>query len=331
MNEKIDFTAGMNVGQKLVYYLLYGFVYLHSLLPLRVLFVFSDLLYLLLYYVVRYRRKLVRKNLRDSFPEKTEEELVSIERGFYHWFCDYIYEAIKLVSMSKEQMKRRVTFHNVEYIRKQIEEKRGVVMYFGHYCNWEWFTSLALHLPQDIKGGQVYHPLENKAFDTLFLKIRAAMGSESISMLNVFRHIVKAKKEGRVCVIGFNSDQCPLFPATRYWTDFLNHKDTLFITGTEQIARKFNFVSIYFELRRPRRGYYDITIVPIAENPNELPEWEITERYARLIEKTVQREPRYWLWSHNRWKRTLEGLYVWEEYMKQKQEQKQAKNGTENG
>ena len=309
--EKKNFTAGMNIGQKVLYYLLYSFAYLHSLLPLRVLYVFSDMLYLLVYYVARYRRKLVRKNLSDSFPEKSKDELLKIERGFYHWFCDYIYEAIKLTSMSKEQMRRRVTFHNLEYMYQLIEQNRSVLLYFGHYCNWEWFTGFTLYMPDKIKGGQVYHPLENKAFDALLLKIRDRMGSESISMFNVLRHIVKARRDGLLCIIGFNSDQVPLYPATRYWTDFLNHKDTLVITGTEQIARQFDFASIYFDLRRPRRGYYDITVVPVAEHPKELPEWEVTERYIRLLEKTIQRQPEYWLWTHNRWKRDLKGL---EEY-----------------
>jgi len=320
MNEKKDFTVGMNVGQKVSYYLLYGFVYLSSLIPLRMMYVLSDLLlYPLVYYVVRYRRKLVRKNLHDSFPGKTDVELKSIERGFYHWFCDYIYEAVKLTSMSRAQMRRRVTFNNVEYVNQLIAQKRDVALYLGHYCNWEWVTSIALHLPQEIKGGQVYHPLENKAFDTLLLKNRASMGSESISMLNILRHVIKARRDGMTCVIGFISDQVPLYPATRYWTDFLNHKDTLLITGTEQIARQFDFACVYLDIRRPRRGYYDITVVPICENPKELPEWEITERYTRLMEKTIQHEPRHWLWTHNRWKRTREGL---EEYNRMKSKEK---------
>lgn len=313
----LNFAKNLTFVQKILYYLLYGIVYLHSLLPLRVLYVFSNMLYLLMYYVVHYRKKLVRKNLRDSFPEKTEEELMRIEHAFYHWFCDYIYETIKLASMSKKQMKRRVTYHNLEYLNKLIDEKRNVVLYLGHYCNWEWVTSIGLHVSNNILGGQVYHPLENAAFNALMLKVRSSMGPESISMVNILRHILKARKEGKNCVIGFISDQSPLFPATRYWTDFLNHKDTLVITGTEQIARSCDFACVYLDITRPKRGYYDINIVPMVVNPKEHAEWEITEMYIRLFEKTIQRQPEYWLWTHNRWKRTLEGLYVWEEYMKQ--------------
>lgn len=316
--EKPNFAKTLSMGQKIVYYLLYGIVYLHSLLPLWMLYRMADLFYLLLYRLVGYRKKMVRQHLRDSFPDKTVKELRHIEHAFYHWFCDYIYETIKLTSMSKEQMCRRVTYHNLDYFHKLMDEKRNVALYLGHYCNWEWVTSIGLHVPEGTMGGQVYHPLENPAFNALMLKIRSSMGPESISMANVVRHILRERREGRNCVIGFISDQCPLFPATRYWTDFLNHKDTLVITGTEQIARSCDFVCVYLDISRPKRGYYDINIVPMTEHPKQHADWEITEMYFRLFEKTIQRKPQYWLWTHNRWKRTLEGMHEWEAYMNNK-------------
>ena len=316
--EKPNFAKNLPTGQKVLYYVLYSVVYVHSLLPLWLLYRLSDLLYLLLYGVVGYRKKMVRRHLKESFPEKDEKELRRIERAFYHWFCDYIYETIKLTSMSKKQMKRRVTYHNLEYFNKLMEEKRNVALYLGHYCNWEWVTSIGLYVPEGSMGGQVYHPLENPAFNALMLKVRSSMGPESVSMANIVRHIIRERREGRNCIIGFISDQCPLFPATRYWTDFLNHKDTLVITGTEQIARSCDFVCIYLDMSRPRRGYYDINIVPMTETPKACAEWEITEKYFRLFEKTIQREPQYWLWTHNRWKRTLQGMHEWEEYMNNK-------------
>ncbi len=315
--ERENFTKNLSIGQKVLYYLLYGIVYAHSLLPLWLLYRFSDFLYLLLYYVVGYRKKMVRKHLKDSFPEKDEKELRSIEHRFYHWFCDYIYETIKLASMSKKQMRRRVAYHNLEYINKLTTEKRNIALYLGHYCNWEWVTSIGLYLPENMMLGQVYHPLESPAFDALMLKVRSSMGTESVSMLNVLRHILKERKAGRNCIIGFISDQSPLFPATRYWTDFLNHKDTLVITGTEQLAKSCDFACVYLDISRPKRGYYDINIVPMTDTPKAHADWEITEMYFRLFEKTIQRQPEYWLWTHNRWKRTLEGMHEWEEYMKQ--------------
>ncbi|MCQ2197541.1 MAG: lysophospholipid acyltransferase family protein [Bacteroidaceae bacterium] len=315
---KINFAKELPLGQKVIYYLLYAIVYVHSLLPLWFLYGLSNLLYLLIYKVVGYRKKLVRKHLADCFPEKDEKERSRIEHAFYHWFCDYIYETIKLTSMSKKQMQCRVTYHNLEYFNKLMKEKRNVVLYLGHYCNWEWVTSIGLHVPEGTMGGQVYHPLENKAFNALMLKVRSSMGPESISMINILRHIIKVRKEGKNCVIGFISDQVPLFPATRYWTDFLNHKDTLVITGTEQIAKSCDFACVYLDISRPKRGYYDINIVPMTETPKAHADWEITEMYFRLFEKTIQRNPEYWLWTHNRWKRTLKDFRVWQEYMKNK-------------
>lgn len=305
---KPNFTKELNAGQKVLYYLFYGFVCLHALLPLRVLYVLSDLLYVLVYYIVKYRKKLVRKHLADCFPEKDETERRCIERRFYHWFCDYILETMKLATLSKDQMRRRVRYHHLEVLDKLMAENRNVALYLGHYCNWEWVTGIGLYLPEKTLSGQVYHPLENPAFDSLMLKIRSSMGPESISMATILRRILAARKEGRNCVIGFISDQIPLFQSTHYWTSFLNHPDTLVITGTERIAKQCDFACVYLDISRPQRGYYDIDIVLMTDRPKDYKDWDITEKYFRLLEQTIQRQPEFWLWTHNRWKRDLKGL-----------------------
>lgn len=317
MPNKTSHISSLSFPQKLLYYILYGFVYLNSLLPLRVLYVFSDLLYLLIYHVIGYRKKLVRKHLHDSFPEKDEQELRKIEHRFYHWFGDYIVETIKMASISKEQMKRRVNFRNTEYLQKLLNDGRDVVLYLGHYCNWEWMTSINLHA-HPVQTWCVYHPLESPAFNAVMLKVRSTMGMKNVAMANILRHVIKERKEGRRCVIGFISDQVPLYPATQYWTEFLNHKGTLVITGTEQIIRRFDYACTYLDISCPRRGYYDIDIVPMTEKASEHGEWQITEMYFRLFEKSICRQPEYWLWTHNRWKRTVEGLMEWRELQKKK-------------
>lgn len=314
-NRHKDYTADLSTREKTLYYFLFGIVYVFSLLPFPVLYSLSNLLYLLTYRVVGYRKKLVKKNMRDSFPEKSAEELLSIEKKFYHFFCDYIMETIKLATISEDEMKRRVKFNGVDHIHDSINKGHNVALYIGHYCNWEWVTSIGLHLNEGVKGAQVYHILNNKAFNALLLYIRGRMGTESISMQVILRRIIEANKAQQPLVVGFISDQVPLYPATRYWTDFLNHKDTIVITGTEVIAKKFDFSCVYFDISRPKRGYYNIDIVPMVESAKGIPDWDITEQYFRLFEKSIQRSPEYWLWTHNRWKRSLEGLEEWKKHL----------------
>ena len=310
-NRHKDFTAELSAKDKVLYYIIFGIVYIFSLLPFPVLYLLSDLLYLLIYRVVGYRRKLVRNNLRDSFPEKSAEELLRVEKKFYHFFCDYILETVKLATISEDEMRRRVMFKGMEHVHDCINKGHNVALYIGHYCNWEWVTSIGLHLNEGVKGMQVYHILNNKAFNALLLYIRGRMGTESVSMQVILRKIVEKNKAQQTFVVGFISDQVPLYPATRYWTDFLNHKDTIVITGAEVIAKKFDFSCVYFDISRPKRGYYNIDIVPMVESAKGIPDWDITEQYFRLIEKSIQRAPEYWLWTHNRWKRDRKGYEQW--------------------
>ena len=311
-----DFTKEFTRSQRLLYRLLYGTVYLHSLLPMWVLFRLSDLLYLVLYRLVGYRKAIVRKNLRESFPEKGEEELREIEVNFYHWFCDYIYETIKLTSISKDEMRLRVTYHNLEYVNRHLADGHNVALYLAHYCNWEWVTSIGLHLPGSVAGGQVYHPLKSPVFNALLLKLRSRMGTESVAMAGVLRRFVQFRRDKMPFVFGFISDQIPMLQSTHYWTNFLSHPDTLVITGTERLAKQFDAVCVYLDISRPRRGYYDITVVPMAEHTHDVPDWQLTEQYFRLLEKTIQHTPEYWLWTHNRWKRDLDMLHSFNEAMK---------------
>ncbi len=306
-----DFTTGLNLWQKSLYYMVWGLLYVISLLPLSVLYVLSDGLYFLVYHIARYRKPLVRKNLRDSFPEKTEAELLVIEHKFYHFFCDYILETIKLTSMSMNEMSKRVKFNNIEYLNKCFEDGHNIAAYLGHYCNWEWVTSLGLQFDENVFVGQVYHILESPVFNALMLKIRSAMDTHSISMQIILRKIIETKREGTKMIIGFISDQVPLYPATHYWTRFLNHEGTIVITGTEQIAKKFDLSCVYFDVSCPRRGYYNIDVIPICESSKGKPDWEVTEQYFRLFEKSIQRAPEYWLWTHNRWKRDRKGFEEW--------------------
>lgn len=291
--------------KRVLYCVVFIIWYLISLLPLRVLYVLSDGLFYLIYYVVKYRRPLVRKNLTCSFPDKGEEEIVRIERAFYSWFCDYIVETLKLFTMSKKQMKRRMVFHGSEEVDKQIAAGKSCAIYLGHYGNWEWVSSLPLWLSDQATCLQIYHVLENEAIDALFLRVRGRMGSTSIPMADTLKTIIKRQREGQRLVVGFIADQVPLWNSIHYWSDFLHH-DTPVFTGTERIAKHQNMAVFYLDVTRPKRGYYEATFKLVTDQPKETPQFSITESYMQLLQATINRTPQYWLWSHNRWKRTHE-------------------------
>ncbi|MDR1984303.1 MAG: lysophospholipid acyltransferase family protein [Prevotellaceae bacterium] len=278
--------------------------FLFSLLPFRVLYFFSDILYFPLYYCIRYRRKIVRKNLLNSFPEKDLKTIIRIEKKFYSFFCDYIVETIKLFSISEKNIRKRMTFEGVEEMIKEMGNDKSCILNLGHYCNWEWLTSSPLQLTAEnpFVCGQIYHPLENKLFDKLFLKIRGRFHAESIPRKNTLRRIVALKQEKKQSIIAFLSDQTPHGNSNSRWIDFLN-QDTCVFLGAERIACQTKSVVFYADMKRIKRGYYHCKFVLLSSAPHELPEYSLTDMYFQHLEKTIQQDPPYWLWSHNRWKR----------------------------
>lgn len=288
-----------NIG----YYIGFALWYLVSLLPLRVLYWISDLLYYLLYNVVRYRKRVVYSNLESSFPEKSPKEIEKIAKEFYAFFCDYIVETIKLFSISEKEMRRRMRFEGLDELNKDFASGRSVSVYLGHYCNWEWISSLGIHC--NVQCGQIYHPLENKIFDRLFLYMRGRFKAQSIEMDATFLTVLGWKKKGIVNIVGYISDQVPGYHNIHYWTDFLHH-DTPVFTGAERISKIMDTSVYYIDIERPKRGHYVARMVKIADTLSDKPIFYATERYFRLLEDTICRHPQYWLWSHKRWKRTRE-------------------------
>lgn len=289
--------------KNLTYYLSFALWFIISLLPLWVFYRLSDGLYYLVYHVVRYRRRVVYANLRSSFPEKSEAEIKRIAKDFYSFFCDYIVETLKLFSMGEKNIRKRMKFEGLDQVKKDFANGRSVSVYLGHYCNWEWISSLGLHL--DEQCGQIYHPLENATLDRLFLYMRGRFKAQSIKMDDTFLTILKWKKEGRKNIVGYIADQVPGYNNIHYWADFLHH-DTPVFTGAERISKIMDTAVYYIDVERPRRGYYVARFIKIADSLNEHPVFFATEQYFRLLEKNIQRAPQYWLWSHKRWKRTRE-------------------------
>ena len=286
--------------------MVYRIFYIISLLPLRALYCISDVIALLTYYVVRYRRKIVRKNLTTSFPEKSHKEIVEIEHRFYRWFCDYFLEAIKLLSISEEELNRRFVITNIQDIEDCFQQGQNVAAILGHYGNWEWLSCVGKDLPKNRMCGLVYHPLYNKSFDELFKKIRShEPNGVPVPKKDILRQLITYRNEGIMSIFGYISDQAPKWENIHLWLPFLNH-DTPVFTGGEKIMRRVNDAVFYAECSRPRRGYYTLTFHLITKDPASLPEFEITRQFFAMLEKTIRREPSYYLWTHNRWKRTHE-------------------------
>ena len=286
-----------------LYYILLGVWCLFSLLPLRIHYIISDFLFWLLYKVIGYRRRVVWKNLSASFPEKSEAELKEIERGFYHFLCDYFVETVKMMTISKKEIKKRMVFKGIEDLDEVIESGQSIALYLGHYCNWEWVTSMPLWVTPKVQCGQIYHPLENKYFDKLLLRSRERLSSLCISMQDTLREVVRYKREGQPIMIGYISDQAPNWVNIHHWVDFLN-QDTPVFTGTERIVKKMNHAVFYVDMRRIKRGYYEAEFKLMTRDPKELEDFKLTDMYFDMLEKSIRRAPEFWLWSHNRWKRT---------------------------
>ncbi|MBQ9645709.1 MAG: lysophospholipid acyltransferase family protein [Prevotella sp.] len=293
--------------KKLTYYVIYGIAYTLSLLPFRVLYAISDTFFLLVYHVVRYRRKVVRKNLTSSFPEMSAADIRQTERRFYHWFCDYGVETLKLLTISDEKLLRHFEFRGVELLEKCFDEGQDCAAILGHYCNWEWLSATGVVFrrhPQAVMG-LIYHPLRSDVMDRLFIDIRSAHGGVCIKKKLILRYLAGYRQENRRTFFGYISDQTPRWQNIHLWLPFLNHNTPVF-TGGERIMRKMNNAVFYASMERPRRGQYVCTFRLITREPQSLPDNEVTARFFQLLEADIRRQPAFYLWTHNRWKRTYE-------------------------
>lgn len=291
----------------MAYKIVYSIFYVLSLLPFRVLYGISDFFYLIMYHIVGYRKKVVRKNLSSSFPEKTSQELKEIERGFYHWLCDYFVETLKLLTVSDETLLKHIEFRNAEQIEEYYDKGQTCAAILGHYCNWELLsaTGLAFKRHKEAVCGLIYHPLRSKIFDMLFKNIRQSKGGVCIPKQEILRYLVRYKREKRMWLFGYISDQSPKYLNIHCWLPFLNH-DTPVFTGGEKIMKKMNDAVFYVDMQRPERGKYICTFRLITDKPAEMQENEITKIFFEMLENTIKRDPKLYLWTHDRWKRNHE-------------------------
>lgn len=271
-----------------------------SRLPFSILYSISDCLFILSYYIVHYRKKLVRMNLVNSFPEKSEEEISKIEKEFYRNLCDYAVESLKLLTISASQLKKRMRYTNPDLVFKYRDQNQSVLLLSSHQFNWEWLLAsgmLSLKLPIDF----VYQPINLPFMDTLLQTCRTRFGGYAIKRNDVARELIKRKNIVRGLAIV--ADQYPGHENDKkYELKFLN-QDTVFFYGSQQMASLTQFPALYGVVERVRRGYYTCTLVKVGEPPYEKNDGVVIERYAKVVQKVIENHPSGWLWSHNRWKK----------------------------
>lgn len=284
-----------------MYYLVLFTIKILSHIPFQVLYVLSDVLYYPFYYIVRYRRKVVRRNLVESFADKNKKEIVQIEKKFYHFFLDTIFETCKLCTISPEELKRRAVFKNAEVLDGVLERGQSISLYLGHYGNWEWISSMKLWLSAKVKMVQIYHKIKPNYLERIMLQIRERFGHKCVLRNETVRYICKESTHNTPLVVGFVSDQSPKRRESKYFIPFLNHMVPV-ITGTEKLIKHFNFSAFYITTRRIRRGYFEYEFLPMCEEPNMLPDFELTRLFFEKLEKDIISQPELYLWSHNRFK-----------------------------
>lgn len=288
--------------QALSFYLLYPFIYLIASLPFRALYAVSDFLYILLR-LSGYRRKVVLTNLKKSFPGKSEEEINTIANQYYRYLCDLILETLKTLRMNEEESKKHCALHEQPWLTKFHQEGRSIIIVMGHYGNWEWAgPGFALNTPFPLVV--IYRPLRHPYFEKMMTGMRTRFGTRITPEEKTLRDMVARNKE--ITATAFIADQTPTGKTNRYWRDFLN-QDTPVHAGPEKIARKFNYPVVFMNVKRIRRGYYEIFPELLSENPNTEPENAITDSFIERLEKQIIEDPVPWLWSHRRWKKKREG------------------------
>jgi Kdo2-lipid IVA lauroyltransferase/acyltransferase len=284
------------ITQWLIFYLCYPFLYAVSLLPFRFLYLHSDLLYLILYYS-GYRKKVVLTNLKNSFPEKSDEEISKLCKAFYHYLCDLILEIVKSLSISENDISKRMLIKDTSLFEKLYKDKQNAIFAMGHYGNWEWagssFSIKKLHQLQVI-----YRPLSNVYFEKMMTRMRTKFGTQIIPVNQTLREMVASRK--KLTCTAFIADQTPSHEQV-FWTPFLN-QDTPVFTGPEKLAIKFNYPVVYISVKRIKRGFYEIESDLLFEKSAETRENEISEAFIKKLEKDIIQDPVIWLWSHRRWK-----------------------------
>jgi len=304
INSRIGISGSNLVHSSAMYYLVYSLFYLLSLLPMRLLYIISDGIYVVVYYLIGYRKEIVMNNLETAFPEKSNAERVKIAKAFYHNLLDSFIETIKLVSASSRFLEKRVTA-NWEVLEPLFKSGKSCQLHLGHTFNWEWgHHVLSRHTKYQVLV--VYQPISNPALEKIMYNLRVRHGNKFIAATNMSKSMETFKDTQYL--LGLVADQSPSNLSNAYWMNFFG-KPTGFVSGPEKGARAGNLPVLFTHIIKPKRGHYRAFLEVACEDPGTLKEGELTLRYARYMEKVIRLNPEMWLWSHRRWKRTWDSAY----------------------
>jgi len=285
--------------KRLAFILTYPILLIVSRLPFWALYLLSDTLFVLVYRILGYRKKVVRKNLALSGLATTTTERLGIEKKFYRYLCDLFLEAIKVNGMSKKEIMRRFVIKNPEVLAAFAKENKSVFMLIGHYGNFEWMLSLGYHVPHTPYA--IYAPLENTFFDSYFKKVRSKHGSYLISRKRFAKEFAEMQRTNTLSVIGFAGDQSPQRKRKNYYRTFFGNEVPVF-TGAERLGKEFDVPIVMGKIRRVKRGHYETTLSVLAENPTTVPDYHITDTYFEELESQIKEDPVLYFWTHNRFK-----------------------------
>jgi KDO2-lipid IV(A) lauroyltransferase len=285
--------------QFLVFIIAFPLLWIISILPFPVFYIFSDFVYLIVYYVIRYRKKTVRDNLALAFPNLTAKERLIIEKKSYHHLCDMFLEMIKTMTISQEEMNKRFTITNLELVKEFEKKGKSTILLASHYASWEWL--LSLNDKTIFKGIGVYKKIANKYFDKLIRDIRSKYNAELVETKKAIPLMAENQHNGVISMYGLASDQSPKLDRAFHWDTFMGVEVPVH-TGAEMLAKRYDLNVLFVKVKKVKRGFYEATFVPISDNPKAIPDFEITNTFLREVEKQIYEAPEYYFWTHKRWK-----------------------------
>ena len=285
--------------QFLIYSISFPFLWIISKLPFRLFYWFSDCIYILVYYIIGYRKKIVRNNILIALPHVSEEKRLVIEKKFYHHMCDMFLEMIKTMSISSEEMKERFKITNIELLKEYEQKNKSIILLAAHYASWEWL--LSINESTSFKCYGVYKKVNNKYFDAKVRAIRSKFKSILVTTDNTIALINDNEKNGIMSLYGLASDQSPQVHKTFHWQQFMGITVPVH-TGAEMLAKRYDLEVVFAKVKKVKRGYYEATFVPIANNPKSIPDYEITDVYLKEVEQQILEAPEFYFWTHKRWK-----------------------------
>ena len=283
----------------IVYLIVYPFLWCISMLPFSLLYLFSDFVYLIVYHLIGYRKKTVRENLALALPHLSAEERLVIEKKSFRHLCDMFLEMIKTMTISKSEIEKRFVFTNMEVYKKLEEQDKSIAMMLAHYGSYEWVISMNAYVK--FRAVAIYKKIANPYFDQLVRDIRSKFKASLVTTKETIPTIINNNKSGKLCIYGFASDQSPKISSAFHWQKFMGIEVPVH-TGAEVLAKKYNMNMIFLKVKKVKRGFYEASFEVLSENPKEVPNYEITDKFLTLVEQQIHEAPEFYLWTHKRWK-----------------------------